>query len=318
MKKLLLVLAFAAWFGDAGASLAQDYPVRPVHLIVGFAPGLTPDIVARLIAQPLSERLGQQVIVEDRPGAGSNVGTEQVVRAPADGYTLLVLTFANAVNATLYRTLNFNVARDITPVAATFRSPLLMVVTPSFPAKTVPEFIAYAKAHPGKINYASAGYGTVNNVAGELFNAMAGTDLVHVPYRGSYMPDLLGGQVQVTLAPMATVIESVKAGKLRALAVTSAKRSNALPDVPSLSEFLPGYEAIVWHGIGAPKNTPPAIVAKLNRDINMVLADPKLKQRFAGLGGTTISGSPNDFGTLVSEEIEKWGKVIHMANIKPE
>jgi tripartite-type tricarboxylate transporter receptor subunit TctC len=316
MKKLALALVFAASLGGVGASWAQDYPVRPVHLVVGFAPGLTPDIVARLIAQPLSERLGWQVIVENRPGAGSNVGTEEVVRAPADGYTLLVLTFANAVNATLYRALKFDVARDIVPVAATFRSPLLMVVTPSFPAKTIPEFIAYAKAHPGKIDYASAGYGTVNNVAGELFNTMAGTDLVHVPYRGSYMPDLLGGQVQVTLAPMATVIESVKAGKLRALAVTSAARSDALPDVPSLSEFLPGYEAIVWHGIGAPKNTPPAIVAKLNREINAVLTDPKLKERFAGLGGTAIGDSPSSFGTLVSDEIKKWGKVIRMANIK--
>jgi tripartite-type tricarboxylate transporter receptor subunit TctC len=317
MMKLLLALALGAVFGTVGAA-AQDYPARPVHLVVGFAPGLTPDIVARLIAQPLSERLGQQVIVENRPGAGSNIAAEAVAHGPADGYTLLVPTFANAVNATLYGGLHFDIAHDIAPVAATFRSPTVMVVTPSFPAKTLPEFIAYAKAHPGQINYASAGYGTANNVAGELFNATAGVQLVHVPYRGSYMPDLLGGQVQVTFAPIATVIEYVKVGKLRALAVTGATRSNALPDIPSVAEFLPGYEANVWHGVGAPKNTPTAIVYKLNKQINAVLAEPEMKARFADLGGSAIGGSPTDFGTLLSAEIEKWGSVIRMANIKPE
>jgi tripartite-type tricarboxylate transporter receptor subunit TctC len=318
MGKLFLALVFAACLAGADGAAAQDYPARPVRLVVGYAPGLTPDIVARLIAQTLSERLGQQVIVENRPGAGSNIGTEAVVRAPADGYTLLVLTFANAVNATLYGGLNFDVAHDIAPVAGTYRSPAVMVVPPSFPAKTLPEFIAYAKAHPGKINYASAGYGTVNNVAGELFNATAGVELVHVPYRGSYMPDLLGGQVQVTFAPIATVIEYVRAGKLRALAVTSAAHSDALPEVPSVAEFLPGYEANVWHGIGAPKNTSPAIVDRLNKEINAVLADPKIKARFAELGGSAIGGAPADFGNFIAEEVKKWGKVVRAANIKPE
>jgi tripartite-type tricarboxylate transporter receptor subunit TctC len=318
MGRLFLALAFSVCLANAHGAAAQDYPVRPVRLVVGYAPGLTPDIVARLIAQSLSEQIDQQVIVENLPGAASNIGTEAVVHARADGYTLLVLTFANAVNATLYGDLNFNVARDIAPVVATFRSPAVMVVPPSFPAKTIPEFIAYAKAHPGKINYASAGYGTVNNIAGELFNATTGVDLVHVPYRGSYMPDLLGGQVQVTFAPIATVVEYVRAGKLRALAVTSATRSGALPEVPSMTEFLPGYEANVWHGIGAPKNTPPAIIDKLNRKINLVLADPKIKARFAELGGSAIGGSPTAFGKLLAEEINKWGEIIHMANIKRE
>lgn len=318
MTRLLVALAFAVSFGTAERAMAQDYPTRPVHLVVGFAPGLTPDIVARLIAQPLSDRLGQQVIVENRPGAGSNIGTETVVHAPADGYTLLVPTLANAVNATLYAGLHFDIAHDIAPVAATFHSPTVMVVAPSFPAKTLPEFIAYAKAHPGQVNYASAGYGTMNNIAGELFNATAGVQLVHVPYRASYMPDLLGGQVHVAFAPIATVIEYVKAGKLRALAVTSATRSDALPDAPAVADFLPGYEASVWHGIGAPKNTPPAIVDKLNRQINAVLAQPEMKARFADLGGSAIGGSATEFGTFISEEIKKWGNVVRVANIKPE
>jgi tripartite-type tricarboxylate transporter receptor subunit TctC len=289
-----------------------------VHLVVGFPAGLTPDIVARLIAQSLSGRLGQQVIVDNRPGAGSNIGTEAVARAPADGYTLLVPTFANAVNATLYDGLNFDLVRDIAPVVGTFRSPTVLVVAPAFPAKTVPELIAYAKANPGKVNYASAGHGTVNNVAGEMFNAMAGVELVHIPYRGSYMPDLLGGQVQLTFAPIATVIEYIKAGKLRALAVTSATRSDALPDVPTVGEFLPGYEANVWHGIGAPKGAPPEVIDKLNKEINAVLADPNTKERFADLGGTGLGGSPADFGKLMADEIKKWAKVIRLSNIKPE
>lgn len=318
MRKSFLAFAFAAVLGCINSATAQVYPSRLVQLVVGYPAGLTPDIVARLIAQSLSERLGQQVIVDNRPGAGSNVGTEVVVRAPADGYMLLVLTFANAVNATLYKRLNFNIVSDIAPVVDTFQSPAVMVVTPSLSAKTVPELIAYAKANPGKINYASAGYGTLNNVAGEMFNTMAGVDLVHVPYRGSYMPDLLSGQVPVTFAPIATVIEYIKAGKLRALAVTGATRSNALPDVSTMGEFLPGYEVSVWHGIGVPKNTPIEIINKLNYEINAVLADPKIKERFAALGGTAIGGSPADFGKLIAAETAKWGKVIRAANINLE
>jgi tripartite-type tricarboxylate transporter receptor subunit TctC len=318
MRKLLLAFALVAALTDINRAAAQIYPSRPVHLLVGYPAGLTPDIVARLIAQSLSGRLGQRVIVDNRPGAGSNIGTEAVVHAPADGYTLLVLTFANAVNATLYDRLNFNIEHDITPVVGTFRAPTVMVVNPSFPAKTVPEFIAYARANSGKINYASAGHGTVNNVAGEMFNTMAGVDLVHVPYRGSYMPDLLGGQVQLTFAPITTVIEYIKAGKLRALAVTGATRLDALPHVPTMGEFLPGYEAEVWHGIGAPKDTPPQIIEMLNNEINAALADAKLKERFAELGGTALGGSPDDFRKLVAREIAKWGKVIRMANIRPE
>jgi tripartite-type tricarboxylate transporter receptor subunit TctC len=229
-----------------------------------------------------------------------------------------VPTFANAVNATLYDGLNFDLVRDIAPVVGTFRSPTVLVVAPAFPAKTVPELIAFAKANPGKVNYASAGHGTVNNVAGEMFNAMAGVELVHIPYRGSYMPDLLGGQVQLTFAPIATVIEYIKGGKLRALAVTSATRSDALPDVPTVGEFLPGYEANVWHGIGAPKGAPPEIIDKLNKEINAVLADPNTKERFADLGGTGLGGSPADFGKLMADEIKKWAKVIRLSNIKPE
>ncbi len=315
---MFLAFALAAVLGSIASAAAQVYPSRPVQLVVGYPAGLTPDIVARLIAQSLSERLVRQVIVDNRPGAGSNVGTEAVVRAPADGYTLAVLTFANAVNATLYKGLKFDIVSDIAPVIGTFRSPTVMVVTPSFPAKTVPEFIAYAKANPGKINYASAGHGTVNNVAGEIFNTMAGVKLVHIPYRGSYVPDLLSGQVQVTFAPIATVIEYIKAGKLRALAVTGTERSDALPGVPTLGEFLPGYEVSIWHGIGAPKNTPVEIINKLNKEINAVLADPKMKERFAALGGAPIGGSPADFGKLIARETEKWGKVIRIANIKAE
>jgi tripartite-type tricarboxylate transporter receptor subunit TctC len=318
MRKLLLALALAGAFGTMNPVRAQVYPMRPVRLVVGYSPGLTPDIVARLLAQSLSERLGQQVIVDNRPGAGSNLGTETVVHAPADGYTLLVVTFANAVNATLYKSLNFDLERDIVPIAATFQSPTLMVVAPSFPARSVPEFISYAKANPGKINYGSGGYGTVNNVAGEMFNTLAGIDLVHVPYRGNYVPGLLAGQVQLTFAPVATVIEYVKAGKLRVLAVTGASRSEGLPDVPSLAEFLPGYEANVWHGIGAPKDTSPQIIQKLNTEINGILADTDMKKRFADLGGKPIGGSPGDFGNLLTREIEKWGKVVRMANIKVE
>ena len=240
------------------------------------------------------------------------------MRAPADGYTLLVVTFANAANATLYRDLNFSIVHDIAPVVGTFRAPAVMVVTPSLPVKTVPEFIAYAKANPGKINYVSSGHGTVPNITGELLNMMAGIQMVHVPYRGSFLPDLLSGQVQATFVPLATVIGYVRSGKLRALAVTSATRSDELPDVPTLAEFLPGFEMYIWHGIGAPKDTPPDIIDKLNREINAVLADPKIRERFTDLGGTAIGGSPAEFGKLVADETEKWGKVIRAANIKPE
>jgi tripartite-type tricarboxylate transporter receptor subunit TctC len=317
MRKLFLAFVIAAILGSNSAA-AQVYPSRPVQLVVGYPAGLTPDVVARLIAQLLTERLGQPVIVDNRPGAGSNVGTEVVVRAAADGYTLLALTFANAVNATLYQGLNFDIVRDIAPVVGTFRSPAVLVVTTALPAKTVPELIAYAKANPGKLNYASAGYGTLNNVAGEMFKTMAGVNLIHVPYRGSYMPDLLSGQVQVTFAPIATVIEHIKAGKIRVLAVTGKTRSDALPDVPAIGEFLPGYDVSVWHGIGAPKNTPVEIINKLNNEMNAVLADPKMKARFAALGGTALGGAPADFGKLIAAETVKWGKVIRMANIKPE
>jgi len=299
-------------------SWAQAYPSRPVHLIVGYPAGLAPDIVARLMAQSLSERLGQKFIIDNRPGAGSNIGSEVAIRAAPDGYTLLVMTFANAVNATLYKELNFDISRDVAPIAGTFQSPLVMAVNLSVPAKTVPEFIGYAKANPGKINYASAGYGTVNNVAGELFNMMAGVRLVHVPYRGSYVPDLMGGQVQLSFAPMPSVIEFIRAGKLRALAVTSATRSDALPNIPTVGEFVPNYEAIVWHGLGAPNNTPIEIIDMLNKEINTVLDDPKTKERFAELGGAVLAGSPANFGKLIAEEIKKWGNVIQSANIKLE
>jgi len=318
VRRLFSAFLLAATLAGAVVALAQTYPSRPVHVAVGYSAGLAPDIVARLIAQSLSDRLGQSFVVDDRPGAGSNIATEFVVRAPADGYTLLAATFANAVNASLYQNLNFDFARDMAPVIGTFRAPTVMVVTPSLPAQTVPEFIAYARANPGKLDYVSSGYGTVPNVVGELFNMMAGVKLVHVPYRGSYMADLLSGQVQLTFVPLATTIGQVKAGKLRALAVTSATRSDALPGVPALAEFLPGFEVNVWQGIAAPKATPPDVIDKLNREINAVLADPAIKNRFTDLGGAVIGGSSADFGKLIAGEIEKWAKVARAADIKPE
>jgi tripartite-type tricarboxylate transporter receptor subunit TctC len=299
-------------------ALAEAYPSRPVHMVVGYPPGLTPDIVARLIAQSLSESFGQQFIVDNRAGAGSNIGTEVAVRALPDGYTLLVMTFANATNATLYEGLNFDIVRDIAPVAGTFQSPLVLTATLSFPAATVPDLIAYAKANPGKVNFASAGYGTVNNVSGELFNMMAGVKMVHVPYRGSYVPDLIAGQVQICFAPLPSTIEFIRSGKLRAIAVTGIERSEALPGIPTIAESLPGYEAIVWHGIGAPKDTPAEIIGTLNEKINAVLADPLTKQRFAVLGGTVLGGTPAEFGKFLGQETEKWSKVIRAAGIKPE
>ena len=301
-------------------AFAQAYPARPVHFIVGLAAGGGADILARLMGQWLSERLGQQFVVENRPGAGTNVATEAVVRAPADGYTLLMVLPPNAVNATLYQKLNFNFIRDIAPVAGLIRTPLAMEVNPSFPAKTVPEFIAYAKANPDKISMASAGIGTSGHVAGELFKMMAHVDMVHVPYRGGApaIIDLLGGQVQVLFDPVSSSTEYIRAGKLRALAVTTAARSEAFPDVPTVADFVPGYEASAFFGVGAPKNTPADIIEKLNKEINAGLADPKLKARLADLGGTVIAGSPADFGRLLADETEKWAKVVKFAGMKPE
>jgi tripartite-type tricarboxylate transporter receptor subunit TctC len=299
---------------------AQAYPSRPVRIVVGFAPGGGVDIVARLIGQWLSERLGQQFIIENRPGAGTNIATEAVARAPPDGYTLLLVNAANAVNATLYDNLSFNFVRDIAPVAGLMAASSVMVVHPSLPAKTVPEFIAYAKANPGKINMASGGVGSPSHVAGELFRMMAGVNMIHVPYRGlaPAMTDLLGGQVQVIFGAVTSSIEYIKAGRLRALAATTAKRSEALPDLPTVGEFVPGYEASQWYGLGVAKNTPTEIVDRLNKEINVALADPNMKARLAELGGTTLAGSPAEFGKLIVEETDKWGEVIRAANIKPE
>jgi tripartite-type tricarboxylate transporter receptor subunit TctC len=299
---------------------AQAYPTRPVRLIVPFAPAGASDILARLMGQWLSERLGQQFVIDNRPGAGGNIGTEAVVRAPADGYTLLIVGAWNAINATLYDKLNFNFLRDIAPVASVIRSANVMVVNPSVPAKTVPEFIAYAKANPGKLTMASAGNGTPSHVSGELFKMMAGVDMVHVPYRsaGSALTDLLGGQVQITFPTTVSSIEYIRAGRLRALAVTTATRLEALPDIPTVAEFVPGYEASGWYGIGAPKNTPTEIVDKLNNEINVALADPNMKVRLADLGGTVLALSPGDFGRLIAEETNKWGKVTRAANVKAD
>jgi tripartite-type tricarboxylate transporter receptor subunit TctC len=299
-------------------ALAETYPNRPVHFIVGFAAGGPNDISARLMGQWLSERLGQPFIVENRLGAGGNVATELVVHAPADGYTLLLVPAPAAINATLYDNLNFNFIRDIAPVAGILRVPEVMVVNPSVPAKSVPEFIAYAKANPGKINMASAGNGSVPHVAGELFKSMTGLDLVKVGYRGGgpALIDLMGGQVQVMFEPTLSTISYIRAGKLRALAVTSATRSPALPDVPTVGESVPGYEATAWFGIGAPRNTPTEIIEKLNSEVSAGLADPKIKERLADLGGAPMPMTPAEFGKLIAEETEKWGKVIRAANIK--
>jgi tripartite-type tricarboxylate transporter receptor subunit TctC len=297
---------------------AQAYPSRPVRIIIGFAPGGNTDITARLIGQWLSDRLGQPFIVESRPGAGTNIATEAVVKAPPDGYTLLLVAPPNAINSALYDKLNYNFLRDIAPVAGIIRVPLALEVNPLVPAKSVPELIAFAKANPGKVNMASAGNGTSNHVTGELFNMMAGISMIHVPYRGiaPALTDLLGGQVQVYFGSLTSTIEYIRAGKLRALAVTTMARSEALPHLPTIREFLPGYEASQWYGIGAPKNTPAETVDKLNREINAGLADPKIKARLADIGGTPLTGSPTDFGKLVAEEIEKWAKVIKFASIK--
>jgi tripartite-type tricarboxylate transporter receptor subunit TctC len=299
---------------------AQSYPTRPVRLLVGFPPGGGVDITARLAGQWLSERLGQQFVIENRSGAAGNIATEAAVRAATDGYTLLLATPSNAINASLYKKLSFDFIRDIVPVAGIMRVPLVMEVNPAFPATTVPEFIAYAKANPGKINMASAGTGTSLHMSGELFKILTGVNLVHVPYRGGApaLTDLMGGQVQVIFSVMPETIEYVRAGRLRALAVTTALRSESLPDVPSVAEFVPGYESSSWYGVGAPKGTPAEIVDKLNREVNAALADPKMKARFADLGGMLLPGTPADFGKFVAEETEKWAKVVEFSGAKAE
>jgi tripartite-type tricarboxylate transporter receptor subunit TctC len=299
---------------------AQAYPTRPVRIIVGLAAGGPADLVARLIAQWLSERLGQPFLVENRTGAATNIATEAVVRAPADGYTLLFVTAANAINTSLYEKLSFNLSRDIVPVASLIRAPSVLEINPSVPARTVPEFIAYAKANPGKLTMASSGIGAPSHVFGELFKFMTGVNLVHVPYRGAApaVADLVAGQVQVYFDPIPNSIGYIRAGKVRPLAITSATRSEALPDVPTVSEFVPGYEGSFWFGVGAPKATPNEIVDKLNNGINAALADPKIKARLADLGGTVLAGSPADFGKFIADETEKWAKVIKFAGIRAD
>jgi tripartite-type tricarboxylate transporter receptor subunit TctC len=299
---------------------AQAYPTRPVHLVVGYAAGGGTDIAARILGQWLSERLGQSVVVDNRPGATTNIGTEMVVHAPPDGYTLLMATASNAINATLYENLNFNFVADIVPVAGMIRVPQVMVVNPSFPAKTVAEFIAYAKAHPGGINFASAGAGGTDHMAGELFKLTAGVSMTHVPYRGAApaLTDLLGGQVQVNFASVPSAVEYIRANKLRALAVTSASRSAALPEIPTVDDLFPGFEASQWYGVAAPKKTPAEIVNRVNREVNAALDDPKMRSRLVDLGGTPLPGSPAEFGRLIAADIEKWGKVVKASGLKAD
>jgi tripartite-type tricarboxylate transporter receptor subunit TctC len=298
----------------------EDYPSRPVRIIAGFAAGGGVDITARLIGQWLNERLGQSFVTENRPGAGGNIGTEAVVNAAPDGYTLLLSTVPNAVNASLYEKLNFNFLRDTAPVGGIIRVPMVILLNPSVPAKTVPEFIGYAKANPGKINMASAGNGSAPHMAGELFKMLAGVDLVHIPYRGQgpALTDLLGGDVQVLFATAPGTTDYIRTGKLRALAVTSAARAEVLPELPTVADFVPGYEASQWYGLSAPKNTSADIVGKLNREINAALADPRMRERLAAIGGEPLPGSPAEFGKLIAEETEKWAKVVRAAGIKPE
>jgi tripartite-type tricarboxylate transporter receptor subunit TctC len=315
---LTLAAGAAALPALSRVARAQAYPSRPVRIVVGFAPGGGIDITARLIAQSLSERLGQSFIVENRPGATGNIGTEAVVRAAPDGYSLLLVSINNATNVSVYDKLNFNFIRDITPVAAISSVPAIMAVHPSFPAKTVPEFIAYAKANPGKANMASEGIGGIGQLLGEMFKMLAGINMAHVPYRGTApaLTDLMGAQVQVAFSSVPASIPYVKSGALRALAVTTAKRSEALPEVPTVGEFLPGYEASIWYGVGVPKKTPTEIVEKLNKEINAALADPKLKARFAEIGSEPMMMTPAEFESFVVAETEKWAKVIRAANIK--
>jgi len=317
---LRLAAGAAALPAASRIAWAQTYPWRPVRILVGFTAGGAFDIVARLMGQWLSEQFSQPFVVENRPGASTNIATEAVIRAPADGHTLLLGGATNAINATFYEKLNFNFIKDTVPVIGVVRFPNVMEVNPSFPAKTVPEFVAYAKANPGKINMGSAGNGTSQHLAGELFKMMAGVNLVHVPYRGApqALTDLIGGQVQVSFDPLPASIEYIKSGRLRALALTTTARSQALPDLPTVSDFVPGYEASAWNGICAPTNTPTEIIEKLNKAINAGLADPKMKARLADLGATTLAGSSADFGKLIVDETEKWGKVIRAASIKPD
>ena len=319
-RSLLRLAVCAAAVPAAPIARAQAYPARAVRVVVPVAAGGANDVTARLITQWLSEHLGQQFFIENRPGAGSNIGTEAVIRASADGYTLLIASSSAAINATLFQTLNFNFIRDITPIASIVRVPQVMQVNPSLPVQNVPEFIAYAKANPGKIAMGSGGNGSPAHVIGEYFKLVTGADLTHVPYRGAApaVTDLLGGQIQVAFTEMATSLGHIKSGRLRALAVTTAARSEALPDIPTLSEFIPGFEASQWVGLVGPKDTAAAIIEKLNAEINVALGDPGMKARFADLGGTVLPGSPSDFGKLIRDETEKWAKVIRAANIKVE
>jgi len=299
---------------------AQTYPSRPIRIIIGYTPAGSADITARLMGQWLSERLGQTVVIENRPGAGTNLATEAVVRAPADGYTLLLVAPANAINATLFEKLNHNYLRDIAPVAGINRFPNVMEVNPSVPVKTVPEFIAYAKANAGKLSMASSGAGSTIHMSGELFKMMTGINMTHVPYRGSApaLTDMISGQVQVMFDNIPTSIEHIRAGKLRALAVTGSTRSELLPDIPTVADYIPGYEASAWYGLGAPRGTPPEIIEKLNTTVNAILADPAVKKKFADMGATLIMSSPAEFGKYVADETEKWGKVIKFSGAKPD
>jgi tripartite-type tricarboxylate transporter receptor subunit TctC len=319
-KFLHLAAGAAALPAVSRIAMAQAYPTRPVRLIVPFPPGGPTDLLARLLGQWLSERLGQPFIIENRPGAGGNIATEAAIRAQADGYTLLLVSAPNAINATLYDKLNYNFIRDIAPVAGISRESVVMVVNVSLPPKTVPEFIAYAKANPRKINFASPGNGTTSHLTGELFKIAASVDMVHVPYRGAApaLSDLLGGQVQVFFGTTSAAIEHIRAGKLRALAVSSATRTETLPDVPPMGDFLSGFEAYGWFGVTAPKNTPPEITESLNKEINAALADARIRTRLADLGATVFAGSSAEFGSFIAAETEKWGKVIRATNIKPE
>ena len=319
-KFLHLALGAAALPAVPSITRAQAYPVRPVRIVVPFAAGGSTDLIARLIGQRLSERLGQQFVIENRPGAGSNIGTELVVNASPDGYTLLLVGASSAINATLYDKLNFNFLRDITPVSGIMSIPFILAVIPSFPANTVSEFIAYARANPGKVNMASGGNGTAGHLSGELFKLMAGVNMVHVPYRGEApaLTDMLAGHVQAMFGTMPASIEYVRAGKLRPVAVTSVRRSELLPDLPTVGDFVPGYETSALQGVGTPKNTPAEIIDRLNKEINAGLADPKIKARVGDMGGTVLAGSPADFGKLIADETEKWGKVVKFSGAKPD
>jgi tripartite-type tricarboxylate transporter receptor subunit TctC len=321
-RRRLLQLASATLALPAIAPIAraQAYPARPVRVIIGYTPGGSADLTARLIAQWLSERLGQSFVVESRPGGGTNIATEAVVRAPADGYTLLLVAPANAINASLYDRLNYNFLRDIVPVAPLIRFPNVMVVNPKVPAKTVPEFIAYAKANPGKVNFASSGNGSTIHMSGELFKMMVGLNMVHVPYRGGApaLTDLMSGQVHVMFDNVPTSLEHVRAGTLRGLAVTTVARAEVLPELPTVADFVPGYESSAWYGLGAPKGTPAEIIEKLNKEVNAILAEPRTKSRFGDLGAALIAGSAAEFGKLLADETEKWGKVVKFSGAKPE